>query len=74
MPPSAESSSSNRTRDRVSAVLDDVDLVAVSTSELVRRSVLSVSTEHRLALSMEEYGFLRHTESKSCRFGTCQGC
>ncbi len=66
---SPESSSSNRTLERVAAILDAVDRAAVSASELARRTGLSVSTAHRLALSMVEYGFLRRTESGDFRLG-----
>jgi DNA-binding IclR family transcriptional regulator len=67
--PSSESSSSNRTLERVAAILDAVDRAAVSASELSRRTGLSVSTAHRLALSMVEYGFLRRTQSGDFRLG-----
>jgi DNA-binding IclR family transcriptional regulator len=66
---SAESPSSNRTLERAAAILDALDLAAVSASELARRTGLSVSTAHRLALSMVEYGFLRRTESGDFRLG-----
>lgn len=67
--PSSESPSNNRTLERVAAILDTVDRAAVSASELSRRTGLSVSTAHRLALSMVEYGFLRRTESGDFRLG-----
>lgn len=67
--PSPETSGSNRTLERVAAILDAVDPAAVSASELARRTGLSVSTAHRLALSMVEYGFLRRTESGDFRLG-----
>lgn len=66
---SSEPLSSNRTLERVAAILDAVDRAAVSASELARRTGLSVSTTHRLALSMVEYDFLRRTESGDFRLG-----
>lgn len=67
--PSSESPSSNRTLERVAAILDAVDSSSASASELARRTGLSVSTAHRLALSMVDYGFLRRTESGDFRLG-----
>jgi DNA-binding IclR family transcriptional regulator len=66
---SPESPSSNRTLERVAAILDAVDSSSASASELARRTGLSVSTAHRLALSMVEYGFLRRTEAGNFRLG-----
>lgn len=60
---------SNRTLARAAAILDAVDGEAVSATELAKRSGLSVSTAHRLALSMVEYGFLRRTEAGEFRLG-----
>lgn len=54
---------------RIVAILDAVEGSAASASELARRSGLSVSTAHRLALSMVEYGFLRRTESGDFQLG-----
>jgi predicted transcriptional regulator len=65
--PSAASSTSNRTLERVTTILNAVDRAADSASELARRTGLSVSTGHRTALSMVEYGFLRRTESGDFR-------
>jgi DNA-binding IclR family transcriptional regulator len=66
---SPEPPSSNRTLERVAAILDAVGRSSASASELARRTGLSVSTAHRLALSMVEYGFLRRTESGDFRLG-----
>ncbi|MFI7481286.1 IclR family transcriptional regulator [Kocuria sp. M1R5S2] len=66
---SPESPASNRTLERVAAILDAVNLSSASASELARRTGLSVSTAHRLALSMVDYGFLRRTESGDFRLG-----
>jgi DNA-binding IclR family transcriptional regulator len=67
--PSSESPGSNRTLERVAAILDAVDHSAASATELAHRTGLSVSTAHRLALSMVSYGFLRRTESGEFRLG-----
>lgn len=58
----AADSSGNRMLSRVAALLDAVDGSPASAVELARRSGLSVSTAHRLALSMTEYGFLARNE------------
>jgi DNA-binding IclR family transcriptional regulator len=55
--------------ERVAAILDAVGGSAVSASELGRRTGLSVSTAHRLALSMVDYGFLRRDTSGGFRKG-----
>lgn len=67
--PSSETSGSNRTLERAAAILDAVEHAAASASELARRTGLSVSTAHRLALSMVDYGFLRRTENGDFRLG-----
>lgn len=67
--PSPEPQGSNRTLERVVAILDAVDRTSASASELARRTNLSVSTAHRLALSMTEYGFLRRSEDGVFRLG-----
>lgn len=54
---------------RIVSILDAVEGSAASATELARRSGLSVSTAHRLALSMVEYGFLRRTESGDFQLG-----
>lgn len=66
---SADPSPGNRTLERAAAILDAVGPASVTASELARRTGLSVSTTHRLALSMVEYGFLRRTDSGSFRLG-----
>ncbi|MGN7252860.1 MULTISPECIES: IclR family transcriptional regulator [unclassified Arthrobacter] len=68
MPPT-EQNGSNRTLERAAAILDAVGRSAVSASELSRRTGLSLSTAHRLALQMVDYGFLRRTESGTFRLG-----
>lgn len=60
---------SNRMLERVAMLLDAVDDSAASASELARRTGLSVSTVHRLALSMAEYGFLRRTDDGDFKLG-----
>lgn len=67
--PSPEPHGSNRTLERVVAILDAVEHSAVSATELARRTELSVSTAHRLALSMVEYGFLHRTRDGTFRLG-----
>lgn len=67
--PSPETNGSNRTLERAAAILDAVGRSAVSASELSRQTGLSVSTSHRLALQMVDYGFLRRTESGTFRLG-----
>ena len=68
MPPT-EQNGSNRTLERAAAILDAVGRSAVSGSELSRRTGLSLSTAHRLALQMVDYGFLRRTEGGTFRLG-----
>jgi DNA-binding IclR family transcriptional regulator len=60
---------SNRMLERVAMVLDAVDGSSASASELARRTGLSVSTVHRLALSMAEYGFLRRIDDGDFKLG-----
>jgi DNA-binding IclR family transcriptional regulator len=68
MPPT-EQNGSNRTLERAAAILDAVGRSAISGSELSRRTGLSLSTAHRLALQMADYGFLRRTEDGTFRLG-----
>ncbi|MFJ6077965.1 IclR family transcriptional regulator [Pseudarthrobacter sp. NPDC092419] len=67
--PSPETNGSNRTLERAAAILDAVGRSAVSASELSRRTGLSVSTAHRLALQLASYGFLRRTDNGAFRLG-----
>ncbi|MDQ0848638.1 DNA-binding IclR family transcriptional regulator [Arthrobacter sp. B3I9] len=67
--PSTDTNGSNRTLERAAAILDAVGRSAVSASELSRRTGLSLSTAHRLALQMVDYGFLRRTETSAFRLG-----
>ncbi|MFF2031025.1 IclR family transcriptional regulator [Arthrobacter sp. NPDC058192] len=67
--PSTDTNGSNRTLERAAAILDAVGRSAVSASELSRRTGLSLSTAHRLALQMADYGFLRRAESGAFRLG-----
>ncbi len=60
---------SNRMLERVALVLDAVDDSSASASELARRTGLSVSTVHRLALSMADYGFLRRNDDGDFKLG-----
>ena len=50
---------SNRMLERVAQILDALDAGPVGASDLGRLTGLSVSTVHRIALSMVEQGFLR---------------
>ena len=59
----------NRMLERVALVLDAVDDSSASASELARRTGLSVSTVHRLALSMADYGFLRRNDDGDFKLG-----
>ncbi|MDP9997502.1 IclR family transcriptional regulator [Pseudarthrobacter sulfonivorans] len=67
--PSSETNGSNRTLERAAAILDAVGRSAVSASELSRRTGLSLSTAHRLALQLADYDFLRRTDSGAFRIG-----
>lgn len=60
---------SNRMLERVAMVLDAVDGSSASASELARRTGLSVSTVHRLAMSMVDYGFLRRIDDGDFKLG-----
>ena len=60
---------SNRMLERVAMVLDAVEGSAASASELARRTGLSVSTVHRLALSMADYGLLRRNDDGDFKLG-----
>ncbi len=53
------SAPSNRMLERVTQILDALDSGAASASDIGRRTGLSVSTVHRIALAMVEEGFLR---------------
>ncbi|MDR6414647.1 helix-turn-helix domain-containing protein [Pseudarthrobacter sulfonivorans] len=67
--PSPDTNGSNRTLERAAAILDAVGRSAVSASELSRRTGLSLSTAHRLALQLADYGFLRRSEGGAFRLG-----
>lgn len=67
--PSADTNGSNRTLERTAAILDAVGRSAATASELSRRTGLSLSTAHRLALQLTDYGFLRRTEGGAFRLG-----
>lgn len=67
--PSPDTNGSNRTLERAAAILDAVGRSAVSASELSRRTGLSLSTAHRLAMQLADYGFLRRAEGGSFRLG-----
>lgn len=53
-----EQQAGNRTLARAGAILEAVELAPATASEIARTTGLSVSTAHRLALSMVETGFL----------------
>lgn len=59
----------NRMLERVAAILDAVETGPASASEISRRTQLSVSTVHRLALSLSEYEFLRRDSDGRFRKG-----
>jgi DNA-binding IclR family transcriptional regulator len=65
----AADSSNNRMLERIASILDAVDGASASASELARRTGLSVSTAHRLAVSMVQFGFLRRAESGDFKLG-----
>ncbi|WP_313818364.1 helix-turn-helix domain-containing protein [Citricoccus sp.] len=59
----------NRMLERVAAILDAVETGPASASGIARRTELSVSTVHRLALSMTEFEFLRRDSDGRFRRG-----
>ncbi|MGD6979953.1 MULTISPECIES: IclR family transcriptional regulator [Citricoccus] len=59
----------NRMLERVAAILDAVEAGPASASDIARRTELSVSTVHRLALSMAELEFLRRDPDGRFRRG-----
>lgn len=65
-----ESNGGNRMLERVAALLDVVEAAPSSASELARRTGLSVSTAHRLALAMVEHDLLRRTDSGDFELGS----
>lgn len=67
--PTSDSNASNRTLERSAAILDAVGRSAVSASELSRRTGLSLSTTHRLAVQLTDYGFLRRVDGGAFRLG-----
>lgn len=64
-----DTNGSNRTLERAAALLDAVGRSAASASELSRQTGLSLSTAHRLALQLADYGFLRRTSDGAFRLG-----
>jgi DNA-binding IclR family transcriptional regulator len=68
MPPT-DTNGSNRTLERAAAILDAIGRSSVSASELSRRTGLSLSTAHRLALQLADYGFLRRVDNGAFRLG-----
>ena len=64
-----EGNGSNRTLERAAAILDAVGPGSISASEIARRTGLSVSTAHRLALSLADYGFLSRDAAGGFRMG-----
>lgn len=59
----------NRTLERAAAILDAIGPGAATATELARRTGLSVSTAHRLALSMVTTGFLSRDSNGAFRPG-----
>jgi DNA-binding IclR family transcriptional regulator len=59
----------NRMLERVAAILDAVEGGPASASDIARRTELSVSTVHRLALSMTDLEFLRRDPDGRFRRG-----
>lgn len=59
----------NRMLERVAAILDAVETGPASASDIARRTGLSVSTVHRLALSMADLEFLRRDSDGRFRRG-----
>lgn len=66
--PSSESQP-NRMLERVSAILDAIDVSPGTASDLARRTGMSVSTVHRLALSMVTYDFLERRSDSVFELG-----
>lgn len=60
----------NRMLERVAAILDAVETGPASASDIARRTELSMSTVHRLALSMADLEFLRRDSDGRFRRGT----
>ncbi len=67
--PPGESAATNRTLSRVASLLDAAESGPATAAELARRSELSVSTAHRLAVAMVEFGLLRRDESGLFKLG-----
>lgn len=65
----SESPTGNRQLERMGLVLDALDFGEATASELARRTGLSVSTTHRLALSMAEYDFLSRSSTGEFSLG-----
>ncbi|MFJ2618041.1 IclR family transcriptional regulator [Glutamicibacter sp. NPDC087344] len=61
--------SSNRQLERISLILDALEFGDATASELARRTGLSTSTAHRLALSLVDYDFLRRESSGNYSLG-----
>ncbi|PRA08267.1 ArsR family transcriptional regulator [Arthrobacter sp. MYb211] len=59
----------NRQLDRICLILDALEFGDATASELARRTGLSTSTAHRLALNLAEYDFLRREPSGSFSLG-----
>lgn len=62
-------SGGNRVLERVAAILDAIESRPASASDIARRTELSVSTVHRLALSMTDLEFLRRDSDGRFRRG-----
>ncbi|MCW4466518.1 helix-turn-helix domain-containing protein [Glutamicibacter sp. MNS18] len=59
----------NRQLDRICLILDALEFGDATASELARRTGLSTSTAHRLALNLVEYDFLRRESSGDFSLG-----
>jgi DNA-binding IclR family transcriptional regulator len=67
--PAADSTATNRTLARVASLLDAAESGPLTAAELARQSGLSVSTAHRLAMAMVDYGFFRRDEAGRFKLG-----
>lgn len=62
-------STANRQLERISLILDALEFGDATASELARRTGLSTSTAHRLALSLVDYDFLRRESTGNYSLG-----
>lgn len=64
-----DASAGYRSLERAASVLDVVELAPATASEIARRTGLSVSTAHRLAVALAELGFLDRGDDARFRLG-----